>query len=42
MPLYVKMSENINETTRRLNFFYISIFTRILGTDNEKKSVKAT
>ena len=33
MPLYMKMSENINETTRHLKFRYIS-------TDNETKIVK--
>ena len=27
MPLYMKMSENINETTRHLKFRYISILT---------------
>ena len=26
MPLYLKMSENINETTRHLKFCFISIF----------------
>ena len=34
MPLYMKMSENINETTRHLKFRYISIFTNLLWTDN--------
>ena len=29
MPLYMKMSENINETTRHLKFLYISILTNI-------------
>ena len=28
MPLYMKMSENINETTRHLKFRYISILTK--------------
>ena len=27
MPLYMKMSQNINETTRHLKFRYISILT---------------
>ena len=40
MPLYMKMSENINETTRHLIFHYISILTNVLWTDNETKSVK--
>ena len=30
MPLYIKMSENINETTRHLKFHYISIVTNLL------------
>ena len=30
MPLYMKMSENINETTRHLKFRYISILTNLL------------
>ena len=29
MSLYMKMSENINETTRHLKFRYISILTNI-------------
>ena len=29
MPLYLKMSENINEMTRHLKFRYISILTNI-------------
>ena len=29
MPLYMKMSENINETTRHLKFRYISILTNL-------------
>ena len=29
MPLYMKMSQNINETTRHLKFRYISIFLQI-------------
>ena len=33
MPLYLKMSENINETTRHLKFHYISILTNLLQTD---------
>ena len=28
MPLYMKMSQNINKTTRHLKFCYISILTR--------------
>ena len=40
MPLYMKMSQNINKTTRHLKFRYISILTNLLRTDNEPKSVK--
>ena len=40
MPLYMKMSENTNETTRHSKFCYISILTNLLRTDNEKKNVK--
>ena len=40
MPLYMKMSQNINEMTRHLKFRYISILTNLLSTDNETKSVK--
>ena len=37
MPLYMKMSQNINETTRHLKFRYISILTIFYGlTMNEK------
>ena len=32
MPLYNKMSENINETTRHLKFRYISILANLLRT----------
>ena len=32
MPLYMKMSKNINETTRHLKFRYISILTNLLRT----------
>ena len=32
MPLYLKMSENINETTRYLKFRPISILTNLLRT----------
>ena len=32
MPLYMKMSENINETTRHLKFRCISILTNLLRT----------
>ena len=41
MLLYLKMSENINKTTRHLKFRCISILTNLLQTDNEMKSVKA-
>ena len=40
MPLYMEMSQNINETTRHLKFCYISILTNFLQTVNETKSVK--
>ena len=40
MPLYMKMSQNINKTMRHLKFCYISILTNLLRTDNEMKSVK--
>ena len=40
MPLYMKISENINETTGHLKFRYISILTNLLRIDNETKSVK--
>ena len=40
MPLYMKMSKNINKTTRHLKFRYIWILTNLLRTDNETKSVK--
>ena len=40
MPLYMKMSQNINETRTHLKFRYISILTNLLRTDNETKSVK--
>ena len=30
MPLYMKMSQNINKTTRHLQFRYISILTNLL------------
>ena len=40
MPLYLKMSENIYQRTRHFKFRYISIFTNLLRTDNETKSVK--
>ena len=39
MPLYLKMSENIYQTTRHLKFHYISIL-KSLWNDNETKSVK--
>ena len=41
MPLYLKLSENINKTTRHLKFRHISILTNLLRTDNETESVKA-
>ena len=31
-PLYMKMSQNINKTTRHLKFSYISILTNLLRT----------
>ena len=34
MPLYMKMSENINETTRYFKFRIISILTNLLRTDD--------
>ena len=40
MPLYTKMSQNINEATRHLKFRYISILTNLLRTGNETKSLK--
>ena len=40
MSLYMKMSQNINRTTRHLKFRYISILTNLLRTDDETKSVK--
>ena len=40
MPFSLKMSENIKSTTRHLKYSYISIFTNLLRTDNETKSVK--
>ena len=36
MPLYMKMSQNINETTGHLKFRYISILTNLLRTDNDQ------
>ena len=30
MPLYMKMSQNINKTARHLKFRYISILTNLL------------
>ena len=32
MPLYMKMSQNINKTTRHLKFRYISILRNLLRT----------
>ena len=48
MPFCLKMSENINQTSRHLIFRYISIFnksfnkflTNLLRTGNERKTVK--
>ena len=40
MSFYFKISQKINSTTRHLKFGYISIFTNLLRTDNETKSVK--
>ena len=40
MPFSLKMSKNITSTTRNLKFSYISIFTNLLPTGNEMKSVK--
>ena len=40
MSLFMKILQNINETTRHLKFRYISILTNLLRTDNETKSVK--
>ena len=40
MPLYMEMSQNINERTRHFKFCYISILTNLLRTGNETKSVK--
>ena len=34
------MSKNIKSTTTHLKYSYISIFTNLLRTDNERKSVK--
>ena len=36
----MKISENINETTRHLKVCYISILSNLLRTDNKTKSVK--
>ena len=32
MPVYMKMSQNINKTTRHLKFRYILILTNLLWT----------
>ena len=40
MPLHMKMSQNINKTTRHLKFRYISILTDLLRTGNETESGK--
>ena len=36
------MSQNTNSTTSHLKFCYISIFYKLLWTDNETKSVQTT
>ena len=36
MPLYMKMSQNINKTMRYLKFCYISILTNLLRTDGRR------
>ena len=38
MPLYMKMSQNINKTTRHLKFRYISILTNLLQIFDSYKS----
>ena len=40
MSFSLKMSKNVKSTTRHLKYKYILIFTNLLWTDNEKKSVK--
>ena len=40
MSFSLKMSKNVKSTTRHLKYSYISIFTNLLRTDNETKSVK--
>ena len=40
MALYMKMSQNINKTTRHLKFRYISILTNLLRTDRRRLSVR--
>ena len=39
MVFYLKMSQNINSTTRHIIIF--QFFTNLLRTDNEAKSVKS-
>ena len=39
MPLYLKMSENINETTRHLKFRYISILINLLQTLEDNSTI---
>ena len=41
MPLYLEMSENINETTRHLKFRYISILKNYVQLD-QLKEIKRT
>ena len=41
MPFSLKMSKNINSTTRDLKYNYISTLTNLPRTDNETKCVKA-
>ena len=40
MPFSLKMLKNIKSTRRHLKYSYILIFTNLLRTDNELKSVK--
>ena len=40
MSLYLKMSENMYQTTRHLKFRYISILTNLLRTDRRFVRIK--
>ena len=40
MPLYMKMSQNINETTRHLKFRCISILTNLVRTKSTLQNQK--